>query len=75
MLVYLTFFQKWREHVTEQKNAVFHEEMLKKENLLVNYISGAEDYKKCIQVLDMKGMELYSDISCQRVFCRYTFGR
>ena len=54
---------------------MFHEEMLKKENLLVNYISGAEDYKKCIQVLDMKGMELYSDISCQRVFCRYTFGR
>lgn len=54
----------------EQKNVVFHEEMLKKENLLANYISEAEDYKKCIQVLDTKGMELYSDISCQRVFCR-----
>lgn len=54
----------------EQKNVIFHQEKLKKENLLLKYVKEAADYEKCIQVIDAEGMELYSDISCQRVFCK-----
>ena len=38
--------------------------------LLARILPEAAAYADVIRVLDVKGMELYSDISCQRVFCK-----
>ena len=54
----------------EQENVIFHEERLKGENLLTKYHPESAEYADVIKVIDAKGMELYSDICRQRVFCR-----
>ena len=54
----------------EQENVIFHEERLKGETLLTKYHPDSAEYADVIKVIDAKGMELYSDICRQRVFCR-----
>ena len=55
----------------EQKDVILHEEkLMEAENLLETILPEAAAYVKVIHVVDVKGMELYSDISCQRVFCK-----
>lgn len=54
----------------EQEGVIFHEERLKGENLLAKILPESAEYEHVIKVIDVKGMELYSDICRQRVFCR-----
>ena len=55
----------------EQQGVLFREEWMKeKENLLATILPEAKDFSKVIHLIDAKGIELYSDITCQRVFCR-----
>lgn len=54
----------------EQESVIFHEEKLHGENLLSKLLPEAEAFSDIIRVVDMTGRELYSDISCQRVFCK-----
>lgn len=54
----------------EQKGVIFREDRLKGENLLEKIVPESAEYSHVIKVLDAKGMELYSDICRQRVFCR-----
>ena len=55
----------------EQEGVIFHEEKLREApNLLERFLTDAAAWKNVIHVADVKRMELYSDISCQRVFCK-----
>lgn len=54
----------------EQSGALLNEEKLAGENLLAEILPEAADFGPVIRVLATPGMELYSDISCQRVFCK-----
>lgn len=54
----------------EQERVLFHEEQLQGENLLETLLPEAAAFSEVIRVVDVSGRELYSDISCQRVFCR-----
>ncbi len=54
----------------EQDNVIFREEKLMGENLLGQILPEAADYSDVVRVVDVKGRELYSDISCQRVFLK-----
>lgn len=54
----------------EQKGVIFKEEKLKGENLLAKLTPESAEYAHVIRVIDARGMELYSDIRRQRVFCR-----
>ncbi|MCD7866721.1 MAG: PEP/pyruvate-binding domain-containing protein [Clostridiales bacterium] len=54
----------------EQKGVIFKEEKLKGENLLAKLTPESAEYAHVIWVIDARGMELYSDIRRQRVFCR-----
>lgn len=54
----------------EQEGVVFREEKLKGENLLGKILPESVEFENVIKVIDVKGMELYSDICRQRVFCR-----
>lgn len=55
----------------EQEGVIFHEERLRESrNLLEILLPDLAAWKAVIHVVDVNGMELYSDISCQRVFCK-----
>ncbi len=54
----------------EQAGVLFHEEQLQGENLLETLLPEAAAFTEVLRVVDVTGRELYSDISCQRVFCR-----
>lgn len=55
----------------EQEGVIFREEkILQAENLLEKIFPEAAEFRNVIHVVDIRGMELYSDISCQRVFCK-----
>lgn len=54
----------------EQNGVIFREDRLNGENLLEKIVPESAEYAHVIKVLDAKGMELYSDICRQRVFCR-----
>ena len=54
----------------EQDGVVFHENKLEGENFLGKLLPEAVEFENVIKVIDVKGMELYSDICRQRVFCR-----
>ncbi len=60
---YIALFQ-------EQESVIFREEKLQKENLLCQLVPEYAALEKVIRVTDAKGMELYSDITKQQVFCR-----
>ncbi len=54
----------------EQSGVLLNEEKLLGENRLAKLLPEAADFANVIRVLETPGMELYSDISCQRVFCK-----
>lgn len=54
----------------EQNGVIFREDRLNGENLLEKIVPESAEYAHVIKVLDAKGMELYSDICRQKVFCR-----
>lgn len=60
---YIALFQ-------EQEGVIFRSEKLQGENLLGSLLPEAAGLESVIQVLDCAGMELYSDITRQQVFCR-----
>lgn len=60
---YIALFQ-------EQEGVIFRSEKLQGENLLGSLLPEAAGLESVIQVLDSAGMELYSDITRQQVFCR-----
>ncbi|MDY4692834.1 MAG: PEP/pyruvate-binding domain-containing protein [Blautia sp.] len=53
----------------EQPGVLFKEEKAKKNNLLTDILPDCGQYAHIIYVTDGKGLELYSDIIRQRVYC------
>ena len=54
-----------------QKEVSYHPEyILKKENLLSNFLPDSDKYEAVIHLADAEGMEVFSDIRTQKLLCR-----